>query len=155
MPDNREVEEAVSKAKGLLRELGYECDVTSGDLRRWFEADTLYDQDFGLDKVIAVPLIVVHELVEIDEVKKTGLQLGKRVILDNPDLVEAAHLKATEMEMRAALSVRNFEHVRARLANMRSWIEDPSVSPEYKERYSELHASISEELERRSGRDDA
>ena len=155
MPDDGEIEQAVSTAKDLLGGLGYACDVSVSDLVKWFEADTVYDQDFGLDKVITMPLIVVHELVEIDTVKKMGLGLGKRVILDNPDLVETAHLKATEVEMRVALSVGDYGHVRMRLGNMMSWIEDPSVSPEYKDEYTKLHASISEELERSLGRSDA
>ena len=155
MPQDADIEEAVSKAKDLLRELGHECEAGAADLVRWFEADTLYDLDFGLDKAIATPLIVVHELVEIDTVKKSGLELGKRVILDNPDIVEAAHLKATEVEMQAALSVGDLEHVRRRLGNLRNWIEDSSVSQEHKTRYSELHAHVTEELERRLGRSGA
>ena len=155
MPEDAEIEEAVSKAKDLLREIGYECEAGAADLVRWFEADTLYDLDFGLDKAIAIPLVVVHELVEIDAVKKNGLELGRRVILDNPDVVEAAHLMATEVEMRTALATGDLEHVRMRLGNLRSWMDDPSVSREHKARYSELHASMSKEVELRSGRQGA
>jgi hypothetical protein len=150
MPTHKEIEEAVSQAKRLLREHGYHCRVDAADLVRWFEADSDHDQDIDLDKVIAMPLIVVHELVEIDNVKRTGLELGKRVILDNPEAVEVAHIRATEAELEIALSTGNLEHVRTRLGHLRAWINDSSVPPGDREKYSELHARISHELDRRA-----
>lgn len=152
LPTNQEIEEAVAGAKQLLSEHGRECEACADDLIRWFAADTVYDQDFGLDKVLAVPLLVVHELVEIENVKRWGLGLCKGVILDNPEVVEAAHLRATEVELEIALSIGDIEHVRARLAHVQAWVDDPSVLPGYREKYCQLHARTSAALDRREGR---
>jgi hypothetical protein len=139
---------AVEEARRMLSENGYHCDVEVSDLVKWFEADTVYDQDFGLDKVIGVPLLVVHELVEIDNVKRMGLALTKDVILKNQEAVDTAHIRATEVEMQVALSVGDLDHVRSRLRDLTSWVEDPSVTAEHRKELESLRASVSAALER-------
>jgi len=122
--------------------------VTAEDLVQWFEADTPYDQDFGLEEAIAIPLIVVHELVEIENVKQMGLRLTKDVIINNLNKVDDAHLKATEIELELAESTKNVEHIRDRLKDIKAWIKDPSVTPENKESYRKLHATHVRTLKR-------
>jgi hypothetical protein len=136
------VDRAVADAKRLLSEHGYECHATVEDLTLWFQADTPYDEDFGLDKVIGEPLIVVHELVEIDNVKRMGIALTKNAIVDNIEKVDDAHMKAAEVELQIAASMRDVEHLRRRLDHIRMWSEDPSVTPANRERYKELHAKV-------------
>ena len=139
---------AVENAKQLLRNHGYDCQVTPEDLVQWFEADTPYDQGFGLKEAIAIPLIVVHELVEIENVKRMGLRLTKDVIINNLSKVDDAHLKATEIELQLAKSTKNAEHIRDRLMDINTWIKDPSVTPENKESYRKLHARYARTLKR-------
>ena len=141
------VEMAVQQAKELLSRHGYDCPVETRDLRLWFEADTTYDADFGLDKVIGRPLIVVHELVEIDTVKKMGLALTKDVIINNAEKVDDAHLKATEVELEIAASLGDLGHIGDRLDNIRMWMEDPSVTPGNRKRYREMWERLSKDLE--------
>jgi hypothetical protein len=136
-----EVLKAVENAKRLLRNRGYDCQVTPEELVQWFKADTPYDQDFGLEKVIANPLIVVHELVEIENVKRMGLALTKDVIMRNLNKVDDAHLKAVEIELQLAKSTKDVEHIRDRLEDIKTWIEDPSVTPKNKESYRKLLTS--------------
>ena len=122
--------------------------MTAEDLVQWFEADTPYDQDFGLEEAIAIPLIVVHELVEIENVKQMGLRLTKDVIINNLNKVDDAHLKATEIELQLAKSTKNVGHIRDRLKDINTWINDPSVTPENKESYRRLHARYVRTLKR-------
>jgi hypothetical protein len=138
MSRNAGISKAVDDARQLLKDHGYICQTTEEDLVRWFEADTPFDENFGLDKVIGIPLLVVHELVEIENVKKMGLALTKDVIVKNLEKVDDAHLVATQVELRIAASVGDIDHIRSRLGNIRMWIEDPSVTPENKENYREL-----------------
>lgn len=139
---------AVENARKLLRNHGHDCHVTPEDLVQWFEADTPYDQGFGLKEAIAIPLIVVHELVEIENVKRMGLRLTKDVIVNNLNRVDDAHLKATEIELELAESTKNVEYIRDRLKDMNGWIKDPSVTPENKESYRKLHARYVRTLKR-------
>ena len=72
---------------------GRTCDVSAEDVAKWFEADTLYP-DVTLDEVLKNTWIVVHEIVEIDAVKKAGLILARDVIVANPEEVDRANHEA-------------------------------------------------------------
>jgi len=135
-----EVNRAVEEAKQLLRDHGYDCNTTAEDLVRWFKADTPFDENFGLDEVLKEPLIVVHELVEIENVKKMGLALKKDVIVKNLEKVDDAHMIATEVELRLAASMKDVKHLRGRLENIRMWSEDDTVTPENKKKYRLMYS---------------
>jgi len=142
-----EVERAVREARKLLEDHGYDCSTTADDLRRWFDADTPFDEDFGLAEVLRHPLIVVHELVEIDGVKRMGLSLTKDVIVNNLEKVDDAHMAATEAELRIAIALRDVKHIRNRLKNIKMWSEDSTVTSENKEKYRELYSKTVRALE--------
>lgn len=140
MVTNSEVDRAVREARQLMRDHGYDCTTTADDLRRWFEADTPFDENFGLDEVLRFPLLVIHELVEIQNVKRMGLSLTKDVIIANLEMVDNAHLIATEVELKMAIATRDVNHIRDRLENIRMWSEDNTVTPENKEKYRRMHS---------------
>lgn len=140
MARSSEVNRAVEQARQLLRDHGYDCNTTAGDLVRWFEADTPFDENFGLDEVLKEPLIVVHELVEIENVKKMGLAMEKDVIVKNLEKVDDAHMIATEVELRLAASMKDVKHLRDRLENIRMWSEDDTVTPENKRKYRLMYS---------------
>ncbi|MBE0519025.1 MAG: hypothetical protein IH630_07380 [Thermoplasmata archaeon] len=147
MATSSEVDRAVQDAKRLLEDNGYDCTTTAADLRQWFEADTPFDENFGLDEVLRYPLLVVHELVEIENVKRMGLSLTKDVIVTNLEKIDDAHLIATEAELKIAIALRDVRHIRDRLENIRMWIEDDTVTPENKEKYRRMHSETQRVLE--------
>lgn len=147
MATDSEVHQAVQDAKRLLEHNGYDCSTTADDLRRWFDADTPFDEDFGLDEILKCPLLVVHELVEIDNVKRMGLSLTKDVIVENLEKVDDAHLIATEAELKIAIVLREVGHIRDRLGNIRMWSEDDTVTPENKEKYRKMHSETLKALQ--------
>lgn len=85
-----DIENAVQSAMQILRRFGRTCDVSAEDITKWFEADTLYP-DMTLDEVLKNGWLVVHEIVEIDTMKKGGLVLTKNVIIGHPEQVDLAH----------------------------------------------------------------
>ncbi|HUU07300.1 MAG TPA: hypothetical protein VMW88_02685 [Thermoplasmata archaeon] len=147
MVDSEGIEEAVEEARWLLSKHGHDCRVTAMDVVRWFETDTVYDQNSGLDKVIVFPLLVVHELVEIENVKRMGLALTKDVIIRNPEKVDEAHLIAAGIELELAASMKDVKHLRWRLEHIRMWSEDPSVTPSNREKYKALLAKVTKTVE--------
>ncbi len=128
----------MENARSLLAEHGRTCTTSVEDLKQWFLAETPFDKDFGLNQVVKSPLLVVHELVEIEEVMRMGLTLSKNVIVDNLGKVDDAHLKAVKVEIDIALSKRNRRHLRDRMEDLRSWIKDSSVSPRNRSEYARL-----------------
>jgi hypothetical protein len=146
--------EAVENAREMLRRVGYECGTTVEDLVLWFQADTPYDEGFGLDSLVKSPLLVAHELVEIERVKAMGLRLTKDVIVENMEKVDDAHLDATTVEIELALSLGELDHVNERMGHLGMWLEDPSVTEGNRRKYRELREKTLlavEALKRREG----
>jgi hypothetical protein len=146
MVRDAEIRNAVEDARSLLSNHGYDCRTTVEDFILWFQADTPYDLGGEFDSVIHNPLLVAHELVEIENVKAMGLKLTKDVIVKNLQKVDDAHLKATRIELELAILLRNTQHVSERIDNISMWLEDPSVTPESKDQYRELRAKTLDAL---------
>jgi len=134
-----ELREAVDAARRLLKAQGRECSTTPAELKAWFEAETPYD-DISLEEVLRNPYLVVHELVEVEEVRRKGLVLGKRTIVDNLEGVDEAHLVATRLELRCAYAEGDSGHIRSRIPDIVAWMDDPGVSRLQKDEYRRLLA---------------
>lgn len=139
-PSDREASaaKAFSDAQALLAKAGVHTDTTLDDLRRWFLTDTPYP-DIGLDQVLENRLLLVHEIVEINEVKKMGLGLGKDVIIKHNDPVYEAHLKAAEVEIELAIALKDNSHIRYRLDHIKSWCKDPLLPKRLRHRCQTLY----------------
>jgi hypothetical protein len=137
MVTREEIQVAVDKAKELMLDCGLDVDATTEDLIDWFDTE-LPVPDIALDDVVVNPLLVVHELVEIDEMLKMGFTLAKDVIMKNPEEVDDAHLKAAAVEMKIAHSIGAAEHIRDRIKDMESWCVDKALSESRKADYRRL-----------------
>ena len=137
MATRAEIDAAVDKAKELLLDSGIDVDATTDDLIEWLDTE-LPIPDIALGDVVIDPLLVVHELVEIDELLKMGLTLAKDVIKKNPEKVDDAHLKATTIEMKIAHSIGAAEHLRDRIKDMEGWCVDKALSESRRADYRQL-----------------
>jgi hypothetical protein len=139
MTNAGDIERAVSEGLKTLRSHGRSCDVSAADLECWFRADTPYP-DIGIEDIIRNPVLVVHEIVEIDVVKKMGLDIGKKdVIISNLELVDRAHLEAAQIEIEIAYATKNRAHLAERIRDIANWSKDPIVEPEMRANYAKMH----------------
>ncbi len=139
----------MENAKVLLTNCGIDLDVTSDQLWDWFDTELPFP-DIDLGDVIIDPLLVVHELVEIDEVLKMGLEISKDVITKNPHKVDDAHLEAAKVELMVAKTIGAYEHVGDRVQDIEKWCEEKSLSVGRRAEYRSLLADAKTFL---SGRD--
>ena len=121
----KKVEQKVSKAKQVLKKYNLNVDVTPEDLISYFQATTIEEDTTTLGDVLKNPFLLIHELVEINEMKKQGLRVTKNVIIENVDSVYDAHLIATEVELAVAYESGDIQHIKNRIGNIESWLEDP------------------------------
>lgn len=147
MVSMKEVELAVEEAKEMLRGSGIDLDVTADQLWNWFETD-LPMPDISLGEVLINPLLVVHELVEIDEVLKMGLAITKDVIIRNPEKVDDAHLVAAKIELLVARNVGASAHIKERITHIEKWALDKALSESRKAEYRRLLADAKDALSR-------
>jgi len=142
-----EVKSAVDNAKQLLTDCGVDIDISADQLWDWFDTE-LPVPDIELGDVVIDPLLVVHELVEIDEVLKMGLKLTKDVIIKNPEKVDDAHIKAAKIELMVAKSIGAVDHVEGRIKDMESWCVEETLSELRKKEYRKLLAQAKDYLRR-------
>lgn len=143
-----ELECLVAAAKETLRTHGHPCEISPDQVRAWLSTDTPYPNPPN-EEVMRDPYLLIHEIVEIDEVLKMGLRITKDVIVKNLDAVEEAHLRAATVELGVALDLGAFDHVRGRLDDVRAWSEDPMVSQRHERQYARLYAETRKALESR------
>ncbi|MFQ6013412.1 MAG: hypothetical protein ACE5LS_07190 [Thermoplasmata archaeon] len=138
--DEFPLERAVQQAREALEEYGYPCEADSEDLRAYFDAETVQDDRISMGEVATNRFLLMHELVEITEIKRLGLELTKDVIVQNYELVYGARLKAAEVELEQAALAGDHGHLRRRLEDVRSWCEDPLLPAAMKARCEDLRS---------------
>jgi ribosomal protein S18 acetylase RimI-like enzyme len=133
---------ALERARTVLRRHGYEYDIAVEDLEAYARADTLYPSAISWEEILANPLIVAHEVVEIAELTRMGLAITPDVIVRNVDEVYRAHLVAGEVEVAIALATGDVAHLRHREKAVQDWLADPLVPAALRERYEALGARV-------------
>ncbi|MDD5502778.1 MAG: hypothetical protein PHH26_04855 [Candidatus Thermoplasmatota archaeon] len=129
-----DISRPLKEAKTALMSQGYICNVSVEDFEGWFKAD-MEQPDMGMDAVLKNPLLVVHEIVEINEVKKMGVTIAKDTIIGNPEKVDEAHIIAAEMELDFAMARRDYAHIKQRIGDFKAWCEDKRIAERLKDRY--------------------
>ena len=80
---------------------------------------------------------MIHELVEISELKKMGKTINKRVIVDSSKItIYTAHFTAIEKELEYALHKRDYAWVKNRLRQHKESVleDDPNLPQEMRPR---------------------
>jgi hypothetical protein len=139
---------AFSEAKRLLLNHGFRCEVSLKEFHDWLDVSTVYP-DASRDEVLSRPLLVAHELVELGEVKQMGLPIVKDVIPKNLQRIYEAHLNAFEVEMSLATQMNEWGHIRTRLKDIETWIEDPLLPRKLRPRCKMLYAKAEAQTQRR------
>ncbi len=81
---------------------------------------------------------MIHELVEIDEMLKLGVEMTKEAIAKHPDKVGAAHLRAARAELMVAKAVGATDHIRERCADLETWCMDKTMPESRREEFRAL-----------------
>ena len=88
----------------------------------------------ALRDVLGNEFLMVHELVEISELKKMGRKIGKRVIVNSPkEVIYKAQFFAQEFEINYALRKKDYAWVKIRLRqHKRVLMDDPNLPDDMK-----------------------
>ena len=141
------VQEKLAEAERLLELVDYKNLTSADDILLYYSADTFYE-DLSLEQVLQNIFLVVHELVEISEIKKMNLQLTKDVILKNPSKIYKAHLIAAEKEFKIAFLLGNIEHLKRRRNDVENWLSDPYLPSDLVKKAKQLLKTVDEYIEK-------
>jgi hypothetical protein len=105
--DAEYIERRINKAIQSLENLDYVgVNITAKDFITWMTADKFAEDKITVFDVLESDNLMVHEVVEINEVKKNNIELNKRVLLDTPRvIIYESHILALKIELEYILQI--------------------------------------------------
>lgn len=128
-----EIDKKIRKAKRAIRQLGYVIEKLSAQEFYDYMTGEIFSEDkTTLHDVLDNEFLMIHELVEMSELKKMGRTINKQVIVESPKtMIYKAHFTAMELELNYALHKKNYPWIRKRLeVHKTSVLEDDPHLPE-------------------------
>ncbi len=121
-------ENDITKIKKLCRELneqGINCNATPDEFIAYLTAASYEADSFTIRDILNNKYLLIHELIEITLLKNRGYRIDKEVFKKAfPDSYEA-HLDAIDLELYFASRDRDFNWVKRRINDLRSYLDDP------------------------------
>lgn len=135
----REIETKISETKKALRQIDYElADVSAKEFHDYLTGEVFSEDTTTLHDVLGSEYLMVHELIEISELKKMGKTIDKRVLVESPKIaVYTAHFMAMERELDYALLKKDYFWIKIRLKHHFLILTDDPHLPEEMRRRGE------------------
>jgi len=130
-----EIQKKIKDAMRTINNLGYEAEhVSAREFYDWMTGEIFSEDTTTLHDVLGNEYLLVHELVEISEVKKMRRKITKRVIVESPkEVIYKAHFFAQDFEMNYALIKKDYSWVKERLEHHKMVLyDDPNLPNELK-----------------------
>jgi len=137
-----EIDSRISHARAALREFGYHvAEVSTKEFFDYLTGPIFSEDPTTLRDVLGNEYIMIHELVEIREIKKIGRMIDKYVIMETPKIpFYTAHFNAMETELTYALYKGDTFWVRIRLKQFKeSEGDDLNLPEELRPRVEEIY----------------
>ena len=138
-----EIDAKIRKAREALEKFGYDLvDVSASEFYDYMIGPIFSDDPTTLRDVLGNEYIMIHELVEISELKKIGRRIDKNVIVETPKIpFYTAHFNAMETELKYALYKEDTYWAKIRLRQHRESVldDDPNLPEELRPRAEEIY----------------
>ena len=127
-----EINAKIKKAKKALKQLNYIAEnVSAKEFHDYITGEIFSEDKTTLPDVLNSEFLMIHELVEMSELKKMGRTINKRTIMESPKtMIYKAHFMAMEYELNYALLKRNYSWIKTRLEQHRLVLVDDPHLPE-------------------------
>jgi hypothetical protein len=130
-----EIENKVKIAKKMLESINYFVgELSAKEFFDYMSGETFSGDTITLEEVLGNDYLLIHEVVEVNELKKMGRTIDTRVIVDSPkSIIYAAHFRALEKELEYALRMKDYAWVKSRIGLQKIVLEnDPHLPEEMK-----------------------
>ena len=137
----REISQRLNETFHILHEIGYDLETCS--VREFYDymtGEIFSEDEITLKAVLENKYLMIHEVVEISELKKMGLSIDTRVIVDSrKEVIYSAHLYAMDFELCCIQSDNDHEWLKKRIdAHYRVLTSDPWLPVSLKPRAQEI-----------------
>lgn len=103
--------------------------ISAGELIEYFTGPAPSGDLTTLSDVLENRWLLIHELVELSELKKLNLEIFSSLLRTHPVEVDYAHIIAMESELKFANQGGNHEWVIRRVRGIKSWLVDDEKMP--------------------------
>jgi hypothetical protein len=133
------VEAKIRETTRTLKQLGYSSkSISPKEFYDYMTGETPTGDAVTLDDVLRNEFFMVHEVVEICELKKMNVPIDKHTIMKFYPKVYEAHLSALDFELTYALNKKAYDWFKQRFNNFLSQLDDPYLPPEFDHLKKEL-----------------
>ena len=127
-----EIAAKLRKTAEILNKLGYDYEsISPKEFYDYMTGETPTGDTTTLENVLNNEFLMVHEIVEISELKKMNTPINKQTVMKFYPNVYEAHFTALDYELTHALNKKEYEWVRKRLKNFASQLDDPYLPSEF------------------------
>jgi hypothetical protein len=124
----RRIREVVEILKGL----GYYPEkISSKEFHEYMTGETPAGDTITLEDVLCNEFFMVHEVVEISELKKMNVPINRQTIIKFYPQVYEAHFTALDYELTHALNKKDYKWLKRRFENFQLQLDDPYLPPEF------------------------
>ncbi|MBS7654838.1 hypothetical protein KEJ43_07205 [Candidatus Bathyarchaeota archaeon] len=108
----------IAETEGKLKTVGYGVEhVSAGEFYEYISGETPTGDIVTLDNILSNEYFMLHEIVEISELKKMGIVIDKQTVMKHYPKVYEAHLTAMDYELTYAYNNRDYEWIKERLTS--------------------------------------
>lgn len=128
-----EIENRIRKAKKAFKQLNYSPkQISVKEFHDYVTGEIFSEDTTTLHDVLDNEFLIIHEVIEISELKKMGRKINKRTIVESPKtMIYTAHFTAMEQELNYAFLKKDFFWIKIRLRQHKeSVLEDDPNLPE-------------------------
>jgi len=128
-----EIETKIRKAEEALKKIHYSQEqISAREFHDYTTGETFSGDTTTISDVLGNKFLMFHELVEMSELKKMGIKINKRTLMESPEpTIYTAHFTAMEQELNYALLRKDFSWIRTRLQQHKtSVLENDQHLPE-------------------------
>lgn len=141
----------LKEATAKLKELGYKSQpICPREFYDYMTGEPPTGDTITIADVLDNEFLMIHEVVEISELKKRGVPINKQTVtVTFPNSSYDTHYTATECELDYALSKKNYTWVKTRLAQAKDWLQDENLPHFLTPQYKALIQKFSKALEKK------
>jgi hypothetical protein len=122
----------IKKAEEILLQLGYETvGLSSEEFYDYMTGETPTGYVVTINDVLDNEFFMVHEVAEINELKRMGVPINKHTVIKFYPKVYEAHLTAMELELTYSLNKRNYEWLKHRLRDVKHELDGSCLPQEF------------------------
>jgi hypothetical protein len=118
----------LSEATKTLKEMGYKSQqISPREFYDYMTGETPTGDTITIVDVLDNEFLMVHEVVEISELKKKRIPIDKQTVMNTyPNTLEI-HYTATEYELDYAIDKKDYDWLKVRIMHAKSWLEEDNM----------------------------